>query len=361
MVRYLFILGLISLISCTKNSTPTPEGSLYFPPLTVEGWETTTPESLNWNIPEIENLYTYLSQHKTRAFILLKGGKIVLEKYWGNDVLNANSFSKTSSWYWASAGKSLTSFLIGIAQQDGLIDINNRTSQYLGDNWSSEPLTKEYLITIKNQLTMTTGLDYGVSDIDCTDATCLTYKADAGAQWYYHNAPYTLLEKIISTTSGKSYNQYTDEKIEVKIGMNGTWLPSGYNNVYWSTARDAARFGLLILNKGNWNNQPILTDANYFNAMTSTSQNLNPSYGYLWWLNGKSAIVYPGSPNKYPISLAPDAPNDLFAAMGKNGQFIDVVPSQNLVVIRMGEAPDNSLVPITFHNDMWKKILTITQ
>ena len=50
------------------------------------------------------------------------------------------------------------------------------------------------------------------------------------------------------------------------------------------------------------------------------------------------------------------AMKDLFAGMGKNGQFLDIIPSKNLVVVRMGEAPDGSLVPITFHNEMWEKI-----
>jgi hypothetical protein len=59
------------------------------------------------------------------------------------------------------------------------------------------------------------------------------------------------------------------------------------------------------------------------------------------------------------MPLSTNAPSDIFAAMGKNGQFIDVVPSRKIVVIRMGEAPDNSLVPITFHDDMWGKINSI--
>jgi hypothetical protein len=54
--------------------------------------------------------------------------------------------------------------------------------------------------------------------------------------------------------------------------------------------------------------------------------------------------------------LSENAPNDLFAGMGKNGQFVEIIPSKNFVVIRMGEAPDESLVPISFHNEMWEKI-----
>lgn len=203
---------------------------------------------------------------------------------------------------------------------------------------------------------MTTGLDYTTGDLDCTDPACLHYKADAGTQWYYHNAPYTLLESVVSAAANKSYQSFTDEKVKSRIGMNGSWLPLGANNVFWSDARSAARFGLLLLGKGNWANDQIMTDQNYFNAMINSSQSLNPSYGYLTWLNGKSSIIFPGIPISFSLPLSANAPTDLFAAMGKNGQFIDVVPSQNLVVIRMGEAPDNSLVPVVFHDNMWKKI-----
>ena len=138
--------------------------------------------------------------------------------------------------------------------------------------------------------------------------------------------------------------------------MRGQLVSQGYNNVYWSTARDMARFGLLVLNKGKWNQTNVLSDENYYSQMVNTSQNLNPSYGYLWWLNGKESIIFPSLPNSFNTSLSENAPNDLFAGMGKNGQFVEIIPSKNFVVIRMGEAPDGSLVPISFHNEMWGKI-----
>lgn len=362
--RYLiFVLSLnmiLLFITCKKDQAD-PTASLYFPPTTGTEWANTAPESLGWDIAKLDGLYNYLSENKTRAFIILKNGRIVNEKYWGNNIFETAPFTQTSQWYWASAGKSLTAFLTGIAQQDGLLTIDDKTSDYLGTGWTSLSIEKEGLITIKHQLTMTTGLDYTVPDLDCTEPACLKYLADTGTQWYYHNAPYTLLEKVIVNASGKTYNQFTDEKIEARIGMNGTWILSGYNNVYWSTARDAARFGLLVLNKGKWASEPVLSDAGYYDAMVNTSQNLNPSYGYLWWLNGKNSTIFPGSPAAFPLSTTPDGPSDLISAMGKNGQFIDVVPSLNLVVVRMGEAPDGSLVPVEFHNDIWQKIMEIIE
>jgi len=357
MKQFGFLAILLSLWCCSPEEEDIKDTtSMYFPPISSDSWETVTPESLGWNTASIPDLYTFLESNGTRAFIILCDGRIVIEKYWGKNILNTAPFEAKSHWYWASAGKTITSFLVGIAQQDGLLNIGDKTSDYLGNNWTSMPLAKENLITIRHQLTMTTGLDYTVSNVDCTDPACLLYKADAGTQWYYHNAPYTLLEQVISNASGISYNAYTDMQLEAKTGMSGSWIVSGYNNVYWSTARDAARFGLLILNKGTWAEDDILTDEVYYNSMITTSQNLNPAYGYLWWLNGKSSIIYPGLPTSFPVPLSVNAPADLFAAMGKNGQFVEVIPGKRLVVIRMGEAPDNALVPIVFHDDMWGKL-----
>ena len=350
---------LVISTSCKKDDdnimTP-PEELNYFPPLTSDEWASTTPTELSWNTSELGNLLTYLESNNTRAFILLKNGKIVIEEYFGNNILGTAPFDKNSQWYWASAGKTLTATLVGIAQQEGYLSIDNPTSDYLGEGWTSMPSEKEHLISVKNQLTMTTGLEYNVSDSDCTLPSCLTYKADAGQQWFYHNAPYTLLEKVIEIASGTDYNEYTNQKVESAIGMNGQWITQGYNNVYWSTARDMARFGLLILNEGKWGNSEVLSDTEYYNQMVSSSQHLNPSYGYLWWLNGKNSIIFPGLPNSFNTSLSEDAPGDLFAGMGKNGQFVEVVPGKNLVIIRMGEASDGSLVPIAFHNEMWEMI-----
>ena len=353
----ILLLSLFLVFACEKSETPVPdtevEDSLYFPPINSDSWATTSPESLNWNTQVLDELYDFLQTNNTRAFIILKDGKIVAEKYWGNNIANNTPFTQNTNWYWASAGKTITAFLTGLAQEKGFLNIENKTSDYLGNNWTSMPLEKENLITVRHQLTMSTGLNYRVSDIHCTDPKCLEYRADAGTQWFYHNAPYTLLEKVVSNAVGMTYNQFTNRELEAQTGISGQWIKNGFNNVYWSKPRDAARFGLLILNEGKWEDTPIMTDMEYYTAMVNTSQNLNPSYGYLWWLNGKGSVIFPGLPTTFNLDIAPNAPADLFAAMGKNGQIIDVIPSQNMVVVRMGEAPGDALVPVQFHDEMW--------
>jgi CubicO group peptidase (beta-lactamase class C family) len=340
-MKLIFSLALLGVLSVQLKA------QLYFPPNNSSQWETISPSTLGWCQERIDSLYNFLDNNNTKAFILLKNGKIVLEKYFDEQTVS-------SLWYWASAGKSLTAFMLGLAQQDNYLSISDTTSKYLGKGWTSCSAEQEEKINIKHQLSMTTGLDDGVDDVYCTESSCLLYKADAGTRWAYHNGPYTLLDSVIQKASGKNLNVYLTQKLKTPTGMDGLYIKQGYNNVFFSTARSMARYGLLILNKGNWDGNQILADTSYFRQMLNSSQDLNPSYGYLWWLNGKSGYMIPQAQFVFPGSMTPNAPDDMVAAMGKNGQFLNVVPSENLVFIRMGEAPDNSLVPFLMNDQIWQ-------
>lgn len=323
--------------------------TLYFPPTTGSTWETTAPAELGYCQNKIDSLYTFLDGNNTKAFILLKDGKIVLEQYFNNHTAN-------TPWQWASAGKTITAFMTGIAQQEGFLSITDPTSQYLGDGWTSCTPEQEQAITIWHQLTMTSGLDDNVPDHYCTDPECLLYLAEPGTRWAYHNGPYTLLDQVIESATGSTLNAYTDQKLKTPTGMNGAFFPVGFNNVFFSTARSMARFGLLILNQGTWDNTPIMTDEEYFNAMITPSQDINDSYGYLWWLNGQSSYMLPGVQFQFPGYMNPNAPAGVIAAMGSDGQFLNVHAEENLVWIRMGEAPDGVPVPYLLNDQIWQYI-----
>lgn len=142
--------------------------------------------------------------------------------------------------------------------------------------------------------------------------------------------------------------------------MNGAWVNSGDLSVYWSNTRSMARFGLLALNKGNWNGNQIVNQ-NYMIDAANTSQNINLAYGYLWWLNGKSSFHLPQTQIEFPGKLIPSAPNDMYAALGKNDQKIYVVPSKKLVIIRMGDSADGTNFALSdFDNSLWEKITDLT-
>ncbi len=345
-MRILLVLGFICLLPFLSLSQ-----DLYFHPNNPASWETTDPASLGYCQPKIDSFYTYLESAQSKAFILLKDGKIVLESYFG-------TFTQDSMWYWASAGKTLTAALVGLAQQEGLLDIQDQTSKYLGAGWSSLTPEQEANITIWHQLTMTTGLDDGVSNSDCTQPACLAYLADPGTRWAYHNGPYTLLDNVLQAATNTSLNLFLFSRLRNIIGMDGGYVKTGDNTVHFSTARAMARFGLWLLAEGRWGQTLILTDTAYLRAMTQTSQELNKSYGYLTWLNGKASYMAPQLQLVFPGPMNPAAPADAYAALGKNGQLLNIVPSEGMVWIRIGHAPPNvtGLVPATLNDEIWQRI-----
>jgi len=360
MKNLLLALFSITLIACDRteamdpDTDPTMNDELYFPSISGDDWDTLSADSLGWDTSLLPDLESLLQDGDTRAFLLLKDGKIVLEYYYGKDLLGLTDFNKDRMWYWASAGKTLTGFTIGKAQEDGFLSINEPSNLYLGAGWSSLTSDQENNITIKNHLTMTTGLDDGVTNSDNTDPENLQFKSDAGTRWAYHNAPYTILDQVVESAVGEDFDSYFETVLADKIGMEGMWSWVGDNHVYFSTPRSMARFGLLISNKGKWENTVIMDDTDFIDASVTVSQDINKSYGYLWWLNGQSSYMVPGLQLQLAGSLLPDAPNDMYSGLGKNGQYISIVPSENLVLVRMGDNPDQSLVPITYQNDIWK-------
>ena len=349
------LLALILCISCSTDSsqtTQTPTETTYFPPLTGTAWETKSIKSLGWKQEAVQPLLDYLELKNSKSFIILVNGKIVIENYF-------HGHSATSNWYWASAGKTLTATLTGIAEQEGFLNISNKVSDYIGTSWSSLPLNKENLITNKHLLTMTSGLE-DIDNGDAVDPTSLTYKADAATRWAYHNV-YVRLQDVVAKASDQSWSDYFNTRLRDKIGMDGAWFQSGNNSVYTSTTRSMARFGLLMANKGKWQSTVVLNE-NYFNAATNSSQNINLGYGYLWWLNGKNSYHLPQSQLQFNGSIIPSAPNDMFMALGKNDQKIYVIPSKNMVVIRMGDAADNVNLGLSaFDNVLWQKINALYQ
>lgn len=342
---------IVALLLALSISVSATAQELYFPPAQSTGvWETMSPSELNWCKDRIDSLYTFLQETYTKAFIVLKDGKIVREWYFG-------SFERDSVWYWASAGKTVTAALTGIAQEQKLLDINAPSSRYLGNGWSMMTPAQEDAITVRHHLTMTTGVEgRGPDDTDCRTPDCFTYRAPPGTIWDYYNPAYLKVQDIIAAASKMNFTTYYTQNLARRIGMGGIFI----NGVLWSVPRSMARFGLLLLARGVWNGDTVIRDQSYFTDMVSTSQNLNPSYGYLYWLNGKDRMMLPGIEASLPGPMIPQAPSDMYMGLGKNDQKLYVIPSQNMVIIRMGNPPTGSEpMQIIYDRQMWELIAAL--
>lgn len=310
----------------------------YYPPSSGDTWETADPAALGWDLALLEDAMTYAASVDTTAVIILYRGKILLERYWQN-------WDAHSTQLIASASKSFTSFMIGQLKKDGSIELDAPVSNYLGTGWTTAPADKEALITVRHLLSMNSGLDED-----------LAYAADAGTVWFYNTPAYYQLGAVIAAVSGMSRDDFADARLHGPIGLQDTrWRP----NSLISSARDMSRFGLLILSGGTWESTSLLDGPTYLDEALNSSQSLNPSYGFLFWLNGKSSYLLPGNPARGGSGpMMPDAPADLVAALGAADKKIYVVKSMDLVVVRQGGSTgEPALAASGFDNVFWQKLM----
>lgn len=317
--------------------TARAESSIYFPPTIGDEWEAIPPGAVGWNETALEDALRYANEQNSTAVMLLYKGRILVERYWGGWEAGraANIFS---------AGKSVVAILTGIAQEAGLLHLDDSVTMHLGPGWSRASAEQEEHITVRHLLTMTSGLD---------DA--LRHVAEPGTVWFYNTPAYYHLQEVVAAAASKSYDTYAREVLFGKVGMGRSrW--QNYQMV--SSVRDMARFGLLMLNDGFWNGADVVRDKTYLADATKSSQSLNPSYGYLWWLNGKDGHIYPGRQGSGAGSLVPNAPNDMVAALGAGDKKIYLVPSLDLVIVRHGMASEDlrAQAASRFDNLWWQKL-----
>lgn len=345
----------LTLTACSKDDSPTPsppDTSMYFPPVQGSAWETADPSELGWNEAAIQPLRDFLQEKNTKAFMILVNGRIVMEEYF-------DGHTPTTPWEWNSAGKTLVSAATGAAMEANLVDFNTPASAYLGEGWTNMPLDKENLITPGHLLTMTSGID---DTKQLVVKQNLTYVADAGTRWAYGNVFQKLID-VVAAASGQDFDTYFNAQLKSRIGMDGYWNYGAIFTIYYSSARSMARFGLLALNRGKWVDEQILNEA-FLTQATATSQDLNRSYGYLWWLNGKATFMLPTDQTVYTGPLVPNAPSDMYAAMGALDQRLYVIPGKKMVIVRMGGAsdPDNPNFAVSgFDNALWEMINAVIE
>lgn len=297
-----------------------------------------------WELHENYNQYTTSDPERQNrllglkpiAALVIQDEKILYEKYWDgySDSSYSNSFS---------AGKAIVSLLVGIALDEGKI---KNLDQPVGDFLPSYDSGWEKKLTIRHLLTMSSGLDwqeeystpfsptaqaYYGSDINALMYD-LNIIEEPGLEFDYLSGNTQLLAMVLEAATGMRISNYASDKIWKHIGARDDALWSldrenGMEKAYCcfnTNVRDFARFGQLILNKGMWNGQQIVSEE-YLNEAISPANYLTDKesgkkvdfYGFQWWI-----VNYKGHQIPYMRGIL--------------GQYIFVIPEKNAVVVRLG-------------------------
>ena len=271
---------------------------------------------------------------RTRSVLVIYKNKIIAEKY-------DTGFTKESKILGWSMTKSITATMFGILQKQGKYDIYKPAPI---SEWQND---ERKIITTNDLLHMNSGLEWEENYSTICDATNMLFQEKDMSQsqlvksaafkpnthWNYSSGTTNLLSGILRKQF-KTQQEYLDfwyDALIDRIGMNsmvietdmtGNFVGSSYG---WATTRDWAKFGLLYLHKGNWNGDQVF-DESWAKYVATPTNGSKGDYGAHFWLNAGG---------RYP-----DAPKDLYSANGFQGQKVFIIPSLDLVIVRMGLTED---------------------
>jgi CubicO group peptidase (beta-lactamase class C family) len=281
----------------------------------------------------------------TRAVVAVYNGEIVAEKY-------ADTYSKDTMLLGWSMTKSVTNALVGILVNQGKLNIY-RTAPVPEWKQPDDPRSR---ITLDQLLRMSSGLKFVEeyeSNITSDCNKMLFLEPDMGAfaasmplavnpevRWSYSSGTANIISRIIRQTLGGSEQAYAfiQKQLFDRLGMRraviepdafGTMVGSSY---MYATARDWARVGLLFLNDGVWQGRRILPKGWVAYSTTPTLKAPRGEYGAQFWLNA-------GTPGRPEDRNFPNLPTDLYYMSGHDGQMVAILPSSNLVIVRLGYTP----------------------
>ncbi len=291
--------------------------------------------SLDYNkIPFPDSVSGLLESLGTVGVLMIKNDSVVFEKYW-------DGYSDTSKSGSFSMAKSITSLLIGVALKEGKIgSLQDPVSKYLPEFAEGEKAK----IKIVDLLTMSSGSDWNESYMNLFSVTSEAYYGSdvyktatgvksvvaPGSLHKYKSGDTQLLGLILQKATGETLSAYASEKLWQPIGAEhpalwSTDAEGGNEKAYCcfnSNTRDFARIGKLMLDSGKWNGTPIIDSSYYVNSIKPcgiTTEKGKPCdyYGYQWWID-------------------PENP-EIFYARGILGQYIIVIPSQKIIIVRLGK------------------------
>lgn len=329
-------------------------------------WPRARPAQVGFKPQALAAMDRGLKASNSSCFAVIRDGKVVHDSYWrGSDAKTPGPvFSIT---------KSFTSVLVGIAVDHGDLSLDDRASKYIPE-WRGTPSAK---VTIGELLSNSSGRHWDVSsdyehmvfsEPDKTSyAIGLGQDAPPGTVWVYNNSAIQTLQAVLKKATGTEPADYGRKHIFEPLGMtHSSWgTDEAGNSMTFSgvstTCLDLARFGQLMLNRGKWHGQQIVSSTYVKGATGGASTKLNAAYGLLWWVNDKGHVQGADAALDGGVQqqlggkrLARRAPKDSFWALGAGRQILAVIPSRNIVAVRMGVAPrDPELVtPNSFTGDV---------
>lgn len=296
-------------------------------------------DNLNKTIEEafIENKE---GKKNTRAVLVLYKGKIIAEKY-------GEGITKDTRLLGWSMTKSVLNALTGIMIKQNKLTLNqnNLFSEWLSDDRKN--------ITLDQLLRMSSGLGFLENYSKPSDATNMLFRSDDTSQiplnkkleyqpdekWSYSSGTSNLISKLIRNTlkDDKNYLEFPYKELFSKLGMNSAIIEPDSSGNYimssfmYANTRDWAKFGLLYLNNGVWNNEKLFPDNWVKYTSTPTPKSEKGKYGAHFWLNAG---------NKTEGSKWEDLPKDIFHTSGFESQYVFIIPSKDLVIVRLGLTKD---------------------
>tara|TARA_R110002051_G_scaffold250747_2_gene310090 strand:- start:7762 stop:9090 length:1329 start_codon:yes stop_codon:yes gene_type:complete len=304
----------------------------------------------NVNYPKltaaIANSFSDPEIKKTRTVLVYHKNRIIGEKY-------LNGFDKNTPILGWSATKSIMATLYGILEYQGRIDLNSPAPIPAWQNDERKNITLNHLLRMQSGLAWEE--DYTkISDVTkmlflATDMTTAQADKEAIAKptevWNYSSGTSNLLTGILRKQF-KTTQEYLDfpyAQFIDKIGMHSMLLEADMAGNYvgssyaWASTRDWAKFGILYLNKGQWNGKQLF-DEKWLKYITTPTAHSKGTYGGHFWLNAEG---------KYP-----DVPRDMFSANGFQGQRIFIIPSKDLVIVRTGLSEEPEFDMNTFLSEI---------
>lgn len=316
---------------------------------------TASPEELGFEPKVLARLANEAKAAGSTCFLVMRDGKVAGEWYFhgGAPAKPQEVFSVT---------KSVTSTLIGIAQAEGDLALDDRAADYI-PQWRRTP---SRAVTLRNLLSNDSGrfwsqlTDY-VALLRARNRTAyavgLAQAERPGTVWAYNNAAIQTLDRVIRAATGTDPATYAKERLFDPLGMASTRMTADASGKstqmsfgMQSTCEDLARFGQLFAQRGEWDGEEIVPSSWVEDAVGGSSQELNAAYGLLWWVNRPGPVREPldaENPGLPPGvtgagQLVPGAPEDLYAALGFGGQVVLVDPGSGTVVVRLGTPGNRS-------------------